>query len=100
MTDKPSSNEEEYFRKLEIEKMKKLEKERSVEMAEEEKTRLKELHFMKCPKCGMDLTEVKHEGITIDRCVSCNGTWFDAGEMKQLAGDKEGFAAKVVSIFK
>jgi len=102
MPAKPSSNEEEYFKKLEIEKMKKHEEERAAKMAEEEKKRLRELHHMKCPKCGMDLMEITYEGVTLDRCVSCAGTWFDAGEMEHLMGDKDdsGVLSKVLSIFK
>ena len=101
MVEKPSSNEEEYFKKLEIERMKKLEEERAAKMAEEEKTRLRELHHMKCPKCGMDLMEIKYQTVTLDRCVSCNGTWFDAGEMEQLVeGKDDGLFSKVISIFK
>ena len=101
MVDKPSNNEEEYFKKLEIEKMKKYEEERSAKMAEEEKTRLRELHFMKCPKCGMDLMEIEFQAIKLDRCVSCGGTWFDAGEMEHLIqGQESGLLSKVISIFK
>lgn len=101
MVDKPSTKEEEYFKRLEFERMKKLEVERAAQMAEEEKTRLRELHHMRCPKCGMDLMEIQYEGISLDRCVSCGGTWFDAGEIEQLSGDKDsGLLSKVISIFK
>lgn len=101
MVDKPSANEEEYFKKLEIEKMKKYEDDRSAKMAEDEKTRLRELHHMKCPKCGMDLMEIQYKGVTLDRCVSCGGTWFDAGEMEHLVEEKDsGLLSSVISIFK
>jgi uncharacterized protein len=101
MVDKPSSKEEEYFKKLEFERMKKAEDERLAKMEAAEKERLRELHFMKCPKCGMDLMEIQYQGVTLDRCVSCEGTWFDKGEVEQLVEGKEpGLAAKILSIFR
>jgi hypothetical protein len=39
---------------LDFEKKKKIEEEKPRKMAEEERNRLKELHFMRCPKCGCD----------------------------------------------
>jgi YgiT-type zinc finger domain-containing protein len=55
---KPSEKEEEHFARLEFEQKKKLEGERHKKLAEEEKKMLKELHYMKCPKCGMELIEI------------------------------------------
>jgi uncharacterized protein len=101
MVDRPSTKEEEYFKKLEIERMKQLEAEKLAKMAEQERQRLRELHHMKCPKCGMDLMEIQYEGITLDRCVTCGGTWFDAGEMEHLLEEREsGLVSKIMSIFK
>lgn len=101
MVDRPSSKEEEYFKRLEIERMRKLESERLAKMAEQEKQRLRELHYMKCPKCGMDLLEVQYGSVTLDRCTTCEGTWFDAGEFESLLTDKDsGFFSKLVSLFK
>lgn len=99
--DKPSKNEEEYFAKLELEKKKQWEKERAAKMAEGEKQKLKDLHYMKCPKCGMDLHTIQVEGIAVDRCVSCNGTWFDAGEMEDLVKHHDsGLFGRVMGIFR
>ncbi|MFH1976649.1 MAG: zf-TFIIB domain-containing protein [Pseudomonadota bacterium] len=49
---------------------------------EEEKKRLKEFHFMKFPKCGMELLEIDYRSIKIDKCSECDGIWLDAGEME------------------
>ena len=46
----------------------------------------KQLHFMKCPKCGGDLAEVAHGGVTVDRCGSCEGVFLDAGELEKVLG--------------
>jgi uncharacterized protein len=99
--DKPSRAEDEYFARQELERRKKWAAEQSAKMAAEEKDRLKQLHFMKCPKCGMDLTTIEFQGISIDKCPNCNGTWFDAGEVEQLLEPKNsGLFGKVMSVFK
>lgn len=98
--DKPSKAEDEYFAKQELERRKKWAQERAAQMAVEEKQKLKDLHYMKCPKCGMDLTTIDYKGLKIDRCPSCNGTWFDAGEMEQILEGDKGFLDRAMSIFK
>lgn len=97
--DKPSKAEDEYFTKLELERKKQWEKERQAKMGSQEKEKLKELHFMKCPKCGMDLHTIDYKQLKLDRCVSCNGTWFDAGEMETLLESDQGFLGKVKGLF-
>lgn len=84
MADKPSGNEEEYFHKLEREKLEKLKKEAAARRAEEEKHARRKLHHMHCPKCGHDLVEERYHGVNVDRCTSCRGIWFDAGEAESL----------------
>ncbi|MBM4262389.1 MAG: hypothetical protein FJ145_13290 [Deltaproteobacteria bacterium] len=40
---------------------------------------------MRCPKCqSATLREKNFDGVKIDRCSSCHGTWFDARELGQL----------------
>ena len=56
---KPSSPEDEYFAVEEAEKKRKLALQLKSETAEKERARLKELHWMRCPKCGMEMHEVK-----------------------------------------
>ena len=84
MTNKPSEKEEEYFVKLEFERKKKAEDEKQARMAVEEKTRLKELHHMHCPKCGMNLVTIDYKGIAVDRCTGCEGLWLDYGELEAI----------------
>ena len=43
-----------------------------------------DLHSLQCPKCLHGMTELTHEGITIDRCSHCHGLWFDGEEAHQL----------------
>jgi hypothetical protein len=82
MARKPTESEEEYIARVEFERRKKAEEENRKNMAEAEKTRLKELHYMHCPKCGMELIEVDFKTLKIDRCSACDGVWLDAGELE------------------
>jgi PAT family beta-lactamase induction signal transducer AmpG len=47
---------------------------------------------MRCPKCRSDMEQVDYEGTEIDRCTTCSGIWFDAGET-ELLRDKKAAAA-------
>lgn len=47
---------------------------------------------MRCPKCRSDMQTVNYEGVEVDRCGSCQGLWFDAGEVEALA-DKQAAVA-------
>jgi hypothetical protein len=82
MPRKPTESEEEYFARMEFERRKKAEEESRKKMAESEKKRLKELHFMRCPKCGAELIEVDYKTLKVDRCSACDGVWLDAGELE------------------
>lgn len=100
MTDKPSDNEEEYFRKQEIERLRLIAEERHSKLEAEEREQAKKLHFMKCPKCGMDLHEVALSGVKVDKCFSCEGMWLDAGELQTIERQDAGFMGRLVSSFR
>ena len=52
---------------------------------------------MKCPKCSITLSSKRYEGIEIDTCDKCQGTWLDAGELtKIIETQQEHFDAKLV----
>ena len=82
---KPSDQEEEYFAREELEQKRKLARQQSDALAEQEKERLKQLHFMKCPRCGMDLHLVHHGDLDVETCFNCHGVWLDAGELDRIA---------------
>jgi uncharacterized protein with PIN domain len=98
--EKPSKAEEEYFARQEFERRRKELESRQARIQAEERARLKELHFMRCPKCGMELVEIEFRGIKVDRCVACQGIFFDGGEIEQLLARGEGFLGKLSGIFK
>ncbi len=37
-----------------------------------------------CPKCREPMVAFELEGIEIDRCLACGGTWLDAGELEMI----------------
>jgi Zn-finger nucleic acid-binding protein len=39
---------------------------------------------MRCPKCRADMEQIEIDGTEIDRCSSCHGLWFDAGELGKV----------------
>lgn len=97
---KPSEKEEEYFARLQFEKQKKVEEEKHKKLKAEEKARLKKLHFMRCPKCGMELIEIDYKDIKIDKCSECEGVWLDAGELDTISKITKSGLDKLFSVFK
>ena len=89
---KPSSTEEDYFAREEIEKKRKLALQASEELKTKERETLKKLHWMRCPKCGMELQTLSKGKVEIDTCFNCKGVWLDSGELEQLmkTGDEGG----------
>lgn len=101
MIEKPSDKEQEYFLKLEVERLKKLRDEHQQKIAQQEREKLKKLHYMHCPKCGHELTTTSFEGVEIDPCVDCGGVWLDSGELaKLLEGNKQGSALSAIGRFR
>ena len=78
---KPNPIEDEHVWVQELQtRMAKLEKEQQAE-SEAEKLRLKEAHWMHCPKCGQKLSPEKCGAVEMDVCPSCKGVWLDKGEL-------------------
>lgn len=77
--------------------------ERAVREVEAERARLRQLHFMKCPKCGHDMGEEDLGGVKVDRCSYCEGVYFDAGELDRVLllkkeEERRGFFRRLVKI--
>jgi uncharacterized protein len=106
----PQSREDDWFRQNEKKMLEdartarlKREQERAATEAEETQRRLKEAHFMKCPKCGHDMKSETLDTIEIDRCSFCEGVYFDAGELDQLfltkkASERQGILKRILGI--
>ncbi|MCA9657623.1 MAG: zf-TFIIB domain-containing protein, partial [Myxococcales bacterium] len=52
-------------------------RQRYSQLSEPERARLKELHWMCCPKCGAQLTEVQFRQVKVDKCFFCGGVFLD-----------------------
>ena len=76
--------ETEYFAREDAERLRKLAHRIHLELEEAERQRLRALHWMRCPKCGMQMQEVMYRGMTVDVCFSCNGLFLDEGELAHL----------------
>lgn len=102
MADKPTTAEEDYFAREDAIKRYKLAQEQAAQRKTDDAETLRLAHFMKCPKCGNDLQEIKHRGVEIDKCFTCNGMWLDDGELEKIAGaeDKHGLLTSVVNVFR
>ncbi|MEO8380989.1 MAG: zf-TFIIB domain-containing protein [Acidobacteriota bacterium] len=98
--DKPSKAEDEYFARQELERRKKWALEQGAKKSAEEKEQAKQAHWMKCPKCGMDLQEIAFHGVKVDQCANCGGIFLDAGELEQIEKHDAGMMSRVFSIFR
>jgi hypothetical protein len=96
---RPSENEEEYFLRQELQKRREAVQQKHAEMAEGERAKLKELHWMRCAKCGAELQEVEFRSVKIDKCFSCGGVYLDDGELEQLAG-RPGWFDSMLKLFR
>jgi hypothetical protein len=67
---------------------KKRERAESAKVSAESEERRK-AHWRKCPKCGSDMNVEKISDIEIEKCSSCQGIFFDRGELEQLLVKQE-----------
>jgi hypothetical protein len=60
----------------------------------------RKLHWRKCPKCGSDMGVENISGIEIEKCSSCEGIFFDRGELEQLllqhGSERRGFFRRLL----
>ena len=98
---KPSNSEDEYFVREDAEKKRRLAQQAKKDKEAAELRRLKDLHWMRCPKCGLEMHEVKFRGVDVDVCFSCNGVFLDAGEIEQLEKpESRGVMSSILNWFK
>jgi uncharacterized protein len=97
---KPTEHEDEYFVRIEQEMKKRIAEQNRTHASKEASEKLRELHFMKCPKCGMDLIEIDFKGMKIDECTACRGIWLDAGEFDAMAKIEKPVLERLFNVFK
>jgi len=76
--------EDHHFRERDRELIAKLRAKADEERRQRERAHRKQLHWMKCPKCGHDLKEVEKGPLFVDLCSECGGLYLDAGELEIL----------------
>lgn len=97
---KPSEKEEEYILRQEWDRRKQVEQERQNRLAKEERENLKKLHYMKCPKCGMEMISLDFKGIVVDRCTNCEGLYLDKGELDAILKKDKSVIDRVFNAFR
>ena len=101
MPQKPSETEEEHFARLEMQRRKEMAARHAAETASEEREKLRQLHYMRCPKDGQELVTVRMSGVSVDTCGACGGMWLDAGELDQVMENSDtGPIGRLRRIFK
>ncbi len=88
-TQKPSPPEDEYFAREDAEKKRRLALQVQRETDQAERERLRALHHMRCPKCGMQMHEVRLRGLEVDVCFACGGVFLDRGEIDVIAAPRQ-----------
>lgn len=51
-----------------------------------------------CPVCKEPLIVFELDGVEIDRCLRCSGTWLDSGEISQLARMRHGLPDRLDAV--
>ncbi len=93
---KPSRNEEEYFARLESERLER----KKAEQARLNQDAEKKSHYMRCPKCGGHLVTQEFHKLQIDSCPDCQGVWLDAGEIDAVMHlEAGGFMSRALGDF-
>ncbi len=98
---KPSTTEDEYFVREDAEKKRRLALQTKKELQAAELKRLKDLHFMHCPKCGLQMHEVRYRGVDVDVCFACKGIFLDEGDVAHLQKpESKGVMSAILNWFK
>jgi hypothetical protein len=98
---KASNSEDEYFVREDAEKKRKIALQSKKDKAAAELKALKDLHFMHCPKCGMQMQEIKFRGVDVDVCFACNGVFLDQGELEHIEKpESKGLMSAILNWFK
>ena len=95
-------NEEELLRQARREHERRIQ-ELASKQQEGEERRLRELHHLKCPKCGHDMSVQHIDEIEVEQCNTCQGLFFDKGELDSIllkhTEERRGFFRKLTGLF-
>jgi hypothetical protein len=98
---KPSRAEDEFFAREDAEKKRRIALSAMKATADAERERLRALHHMRCPKCGLELKEVAFRGVHADLCFACGGVFLDQGEIDRIAQpEQKGIMAGLLGLLR
>ncbi len=62
--------------------------------------KLRDLHFMRCPRCGMEMQEVSLRGLAVDACFACGGVFLGKAAIDVIAAPQQkGIMAAILNWF-
>ncbi len=88
MVGKASNKEQEYFIAQEVARLKELRLAHFKKSEAEERRKMRELHYMRCAKCGQKMETTTLATVEIDICPDCGGVYLDAGELGKIVDEK------------
>ena len=71
-----------WFDRMEAETLRELEGAGEIDIGREAAAELNDQLFVECPKCYCILDQNTEQGIKYEFCLTCHGTFFDAGEFR------------------
>jgi hypothetical protein len=97
-----TSAEEEFFAREDAEKRRRLAAAVRREADDSERERLRSLHHMRCPKCGLEMRELDFRGVRADACSGCGGLFLDRDEIERvtLPEDRKGIVAGLLGMLR
>lgn len=95
----PNETDAEYESRILMEQQREVAQRRHASISETDREVLKKRHWMRCAKCGEELTEVQFRDVKVDKCFACGGVHLDDGELEQLTG-KPGWFESMLRFFR
>jgi hypothetical protein len=77
--------ETEYFVREDAERIRKLAHTLRKQLEAAERERQRALHWMRCPRCGLEMHQVTYRGVNGDVCLGCHGIFLDERELAHAA---------------
>ena len=78
------STEQEYFHKIEAERLARRTAAASAEKTAESENAARAIAIGRCPKDGAKLNQIVYQKVTLDQCPECQGIWLDQGEGRAI----------------
>lgn len=97
---KGKSFETDYFIKEDMENRHRISEENKRKQKSEKEAALKNLHFMKCPKCGHDLITKRISYIDIDQCENCGTLVLAPKDVDKFLAEEKSILKSLVDFFK